>query len=74
MQCRNLFSNFKIKNLPLTKFPPYTIPGRSAPPKDAFIVASILNFRISHIVGAGRRGPTLAFLTRWDGYDSTHDS
>jgi hypothetical protein len=50
------------------------VAGRIAPPRDEFIVDSILDFRISHITGARRRGSTLVILTHWDSYDSTHDS
>jgi hypothetical protein len=74
MQCHNVSHVSKLKICHSPDYRPYTIPGRIAPPHNEFIVDSILDFRISHSASAGCHRLTLAFLTHFDGYDSTHDS
>jgi hypothetical protein len=73
MQRHVVFHISRLKKCHSRDSPPDIAPRRIAPPHDGFIVDSILDFRISHIAGHGRRGPTLAFLTHLDGLDSTHD-
>jgi hypothetical protein len=66
MQCHKGFhiSNLKIGHSP--GCPPNNVPGRVAPQQDEFIVDSVLDFRVSHMESARRRGHTFVFLIHRD--------